>query len=92
MIARTFGSLSFRSPPALKVTEIPVEVGEGFDRVTAELIPNDPEAIWLDVTRWVTTETDDGGTSSSGEGYLEQVDIATNEVAVTVSKTDILGL
>jgi hypothetical protein len=73
------------------VTEVAIEAGAGFDRVTAELIPNDPEAIWLDVTRWVTTHTEDGGTSSSGEGFIDQVDIADDEIVLTVSQRDIIG-
>ena len=73
------------------VTEVAIETGDGFDRVTAQLIRNDPEAVWLDVTRWVTTETEDGGTSSSGEGFIDQVDIDADEIVLTVSQRDSIG-
>lgn len=72
------------------VTEIVIPLGDGFDLLEARMISNDPEAIWLDVTRKVVT-SDEDGRSTNGEGFIDQIDVETETVVVTVAQGDILG-
>jgi hypothetical protein len=72
------------------VTEIGIPVGEEYDGVAAELITNDPDALWLDVTRTVDGTSGDGGTTSEGQGFVDQVDLATDRIVLSVSQGEIL--
>ena len=71
------------------LTEIAIPLGEDYDSIETRLVSNDPEAIWLDVSRRVAAESDDE--SSFSLGFIDQIDIATNTFVVSVSQQDILG-
>jgi hypothetical protein len=74
-----------------ELTEIVIPLGEGFDLLETRMISNDPEAIWLDVTRRMVTSDDEGGRSTSGEGFIDQIDAGTDTVVVSVAQGEILG-
>ena len=78
-------------PATGAITEITIEMGEGIDLTTAEMIFSDPEAIWLEVSRKVITSDDENGRSTSGTSFLERVDTATRTITVSIPITDILG-
>jgi hypothetical protein len=62
---------------------------DDIDYTRMEMIDTDPDAIWLRVTRFVITSTDDEGTSASGTSTIERIDPDTGAAVITVAETDI---
>ncbi|MCB0993553.1 MAG: hypothetical protein KDB21_00580 [Acidimicrobiales bacterium] len=74
----------------LVVHEVPRD--DGIDYTTIELLPTDPEGLWLLVGDWVIeSDGPSEGRSSSGTSYIERFDPATGEVLLSLREADIIG-
>ncbi|MFN3219134.1 MAG: hypothetical protein ACE367_21785 [Acidimicrobiales bacterium] len=62
---------------------------DDIDYIRLEMIETDPDAVWVRVTRFVITSTDEEGTSASGTSTIERIDPETGAAVVTVAETDI---
>lgn len=58
-----------------------------IDFTRLEMIDTDPDAVWVRVTRFVITSTDDEGTSASGTSTIERIDPASGATVLTVAET-----
>lgn len=73
------------------VTQIDIPVGDGNDFVEAELIPTDPDGVWLSVSRKVITSAEGEGRSTTGQSFVDQVDPTTGDIVRSISEGDLTG-
>lgn len=74
-----------------EVSRFEIPVGEGNDFVEAELIPTDPEGVWLSVSRRVITSAEGEGRSTTGMSYVDQVDPDTGEFVRSIFEGELTG-
>ncbi len=72
-------------PATGSVTRTVLELGDGVDYTSASLLNGDPNAIWLEVTRFTVTDNADGSRSSVGPRYIEHFDIASNQIDLSLA-------
>lgn len=78
-------------PTTGNVTQFEIPVGEGNDFVDAELIPTDPDAIWLSVTRRMITSAEGENRSTTGTSFVDQVDPETGKFVRAISEGELTG-
>jgi hypothetical protein len=78
-------------PATGEVTQFEIPVGDGNDFVEAELIPTDPEGVWLSVSRRVITSAEGEGRSTTGMSYVDQVDPDTGEFVRSMFEGELTG-
>ena len=88
--ARDNGDL-LRLDPATGVTAFDIAPLEGADYTRIELIPNDPDGVWLLVEDWTITNEDESGRSASGETRFQLMDPTTGDPLVVVDESDLIG-
>lgn len=88
--ARDDGDL-LRLDPAAGVEAIDIAPVAGADYTRIELVPNDPDGVWLILEDWTVTESDESGTSASGRTRFVLVDERTGEFEVEVIESDLIG-
>ena len=86
---RDDGELVRLDPATGEVTGVLSERSEDIDYTRLEMIGTDPDAVWVRVTRFVITSTDDEGTSASGTSTIERIDPATGQAVVAVAEAEI---
>lgn len=86
---RENGSILTLDPATGAITETVIELGDGVDYTSAELLAGDPDGIWLEVGRRTITRDDETGRSSSGPNYIEHFDLATNQIDLSLASMDL---
>lgn len=86
---RENGSVLVFDPTSGVINEIELELGDGVDYTSADLLVGDPNAIWLEVTRYTITKDDETGRTSSGPSYLEHLDLAANRIDLSLAVQDL---
>lgn len=86
---RENGKVLTLDPTSGAVTTTVLEAGEGIDYTSADLLTGEPNAIWLEVSRFTTTENADGSRSSGGPRYIEHFDLATNQIDLSLTAQDL---
>ncbi len=86
---RENGRLLTLDPISGTVTNTELVRGDGVDYTSADLLAGDPNAIWLEVTRFTITKDDDTGRTASGPSYIEHFDPATNQIDMSLPAEEI---
>lgn len=88
--ARDDGDL-LRLDPASGVEPFDIEPVAGADYTRIELAPNDPDGVWLILEDWTVTESNESGTSATGDTRFVLVDPATGAPQLEVDESDLIG-
>ena len=74
---------------SLRPTQL--ERGDGVDYTSADLLPGDPDAVWLEVRRMTITSEDEaaGTRSASGPIYIERFDPVTGQIDLSLLAEDV---
>ena len=86
---RENGSIFTLDPSTGTITETAIELGEGVDYTSTDLLAGDPDGIWLEVGRRTITRDDESGRSSFGPTYIEHFDLATNQIDLSLAAEDL---
>ena len=88
--ARDNGDL-LRLDPASGVEAFDIAPIGGADYTQIELVPNDPDGVWLILEDWTITESNDSGTSATGDTRFVLVDPVTGALDLEVDESDLIG-
>lgn len=88
--ARDDGDL-LRLDPASGVEAFDIAPVDGADYTRIEVLPNDPDGVWLILEDWTITESDDTGTSSTGRTRFVLVDQDTGALELEIIESDLIG-
>lgn len=88
--ARDDGDL-LRLDPASGVTVFGFEPVPGADYTRIEVLPSDPDGVWLVLEDWTITQSDESGTSATGDTRFVLVDPDSGALVVEVDESDLIG-
>ena len=88
--ARDDGEL-LRLDPTAGVTAFGFEPAAGADYTRIEALPSDPDGVWLILEDWTITQSDESGTSATGDTRFVLVDPDSGALVVEVDESDLIG-
>lgn len=80
-----------RLEPAVGVDAFDIEPLAGADYTRIDLVPNDPDGVWLILEDWTITESGESGTSATGETRFVLVDPVTGDFLLEIDESDLIG-
>ncbi len=89
--ARDDGDLLRLDPASSGVTAFDITPSDGADYTRIELVPNDPDGVWLLVEDWTITSDDESGRTATGETRFQLLDPVSGDAMVTIPETDLTG-